>query len=761
MESASSTQSLRTTSLTSMSGRYSSAPLRAPYLPPAPKKPLFYDYSEDFEDVVEPLDVCPIAPIPRRVSITFSPLMAENDHGTVSDVEAEDGDDEDVLACLRHTTITKDANTDDSSEREQYRSVSQLGYRSSSGQITPYTTGGLASVQMHLSGQEDEAMEGYESPPMTLKEQEDAMKTCAPMFTDFTTETPHRTMSIKGSTVDCTIQPDTPAVGFNTIRSDPLNFRDGNHEAVKRRDDSNGLEPDGCTSVVIVNGGSYQEESSPNAFTSSPPAGASSKRYSDYCKDSRHFSLSSGLSDLACFAKYIDRHIQASGTEENSRDDISAIPPSRTAPGPDFASAQDQNRKAMPPPPRKSSLQPCGVHSIQLKANPGPCLDDELDQFQVVSTRSGPTLVPQPISPAKMLRVKNSIPQLMKALPALPGYSPAPESPFGPAVVPIDFEPFEISRLTEARSTLTEANVLGKRGHSEDAPKGHDPFVFDRRACQPRLKLKHTTSCASGQSRDLRLGYFEQSGVYLPAQHIKRPSTAEQPSHAPVKRRLPIKISRTALTSTRCEDTGTVRRRPGLKKSGTVSKLTSKQPIDLFGDPMALQATGTCIPQPMIVKSQDSPLEPALPHTPVAEGRRHVHADDAILPFAEIRLSSLDSPYVESEAHGEIGMQSYLSDSNINTPWRGLKTKISDLKAKLSDPRSHQQLQLRNGIHETHMPKPGVSSSKTCKDLLSGMSQSKNHKNPTPHRVGNKLGRFMQSAKHKLRAWGQHRRKID
>lgn len=766
IESGSSDQSPRTMSLTSMSGRYSSVPLRISGLPPAPKKPLFYDYSEDFEDIAETPEVCPIAPIPRRVSNTFCPLITEDDHGMASDTQHEDTGDEDLITCLRRATMIENADHYDELDHEQYRPVSQLGQRAGSGQPSLRIASRLASVTMPETRQEDEGVdEDYDVSNVTRIEQERTIKNGTPKIPVVIAEAPQSAIPASRSADDWATQYEVPAIGSQTTRSDPPGVKDGHNMPIKLEACKAQLDTDSSASAVFVEEGNCKEEPLPNALESGPSAGTSSNRYSDYRKDSRLFSLSSGLSDLATFVKYIDRHIQSPDTMGISRDDASAVQSSRTAPGPDFEDLQAQNGKVVPPPPRKSSLRPCGAYNMESKYSPGLLFDDGIDQFQVVSTRSGPTLVPQPISPAKLLRVKNSIPQLMKALPPLPGYSPAPESPFGPAVVPIDFEPFEISRLTDARSTLTEAILSGRRGHSEDGSKGYDPFVFDRRAPKPRLKLKHAASCASGNPRDLRRGYFEKSGLDF----VPRPSTAgHQPSHVPVKRRLPIKISRTALSSSESEENGTVRRRPDLKKSSTVSELASKQPLDLFGDPVTPKVIGVSVPQTAPAKPQETMIGAALQRAPLTKTRRIVNEGDRLPPFADIRLSSLDSPHADPEGHGEVGMQSFFSDNDINTPRRRLRTRISSLKAKLSEPRSHQQSHLRNGAHgncgdgEDPIPEHDVPSTNAFKDLLSGMSQSRSQpKNATNRKVRSRLGRFMQGAKHKLRAWGHHRRRLD
>lgn len=767
IENAPLDQSLRTMSLTSMSGRCNST-LEAPCVPPAPKKPLFYDYSEDFEDTVEPLVVTPIAPIPRRVSKKFSPLIAEGDPDAISNAEPDNEADEDILTCLRRSTNIRGADEGDGLEPEQYRPVSQLGQRFSSLQLTPRLTSTTTSVTTPMSRHEDEITEDSDTSHVSPMEQERGMKISAAKVAVVITEASHSTISVSRSTDDCVGQPEIPGVDFEPTGSEPPSLRVGHALCVDQQTDGNRLDSEPSASVVTVKGGSCNGDVSPSALQSSSNAGAPPNRCSDYRKDSRPFSLSSGLSDLASFVNYIDRHIQSSpGAEDDSQDDTSAIQASKRAPGPTFGGVQDEQGNLVPLPPRKSSLRPCGVHkNTESKTNRGPLLGDEIGQFQIISTRSGPTLVPQPISPVKMLRVKNSIPQLMKALPPLPGYSPAPESPFGPAVVPIDFEPFEISRLTDARSTLHEDFLQGRRGHSEDGPKGHDPFVFDIRGHKkPRLKLKHAASCAAGHSKDLRRGYFEQSGVDIEP----RPSTAGQPSYAPVKqRRLPIKISRNAPTSSGSEETGTMRRRPDLKESGMVSELASKQPIDLFSNSVGPKAAAVFVPPTLPAKPKDRLLGLAPQHHPEDAVRRLPRTDDGPSPFSEIRLSSLDVLHAESGGHDDLGMQSFFSDNNINIPRRGLRTKISNLRAKLSETKHHQQSHVRNdncggGVDDQNqMPdSEGSSTTNTFKHLLSGMSQSKIHKNPANHRVRSRLGRFMQGAKHKLRVWGHHRRRID
>lgn len=770
LDSQSSDQSLRTMSLTCMSGRYSSIPLRAPCLPPAPKKPLFYDYSEDFEDVVESPQICPVAPIPRRISNVFSSLISENDLRHVSDVEADDGDDADVLSYSEHAIGNENIGNRDGDGHGQSRPVSHMSQRINSTRFMPCETDEVALARIPMPGEDDDAVDSFEIAALGQTEQEDATRTIIPNIAVVVTEAPLDTTPFSGPADDYNVQSGNFGLEFESTRQEPSGLSD-NCQA--RRDKSSNddiIETVGSSSVAVVEKIDCENGVSHANFECGSSVGASSNRYSDY-RDSRFFSVSSGLSDLASFVNYIDRHIQSPGRGDNNRDNASPVQSSRTTPGPDFGRIQDQHGKLMPLPPRKSSLRPQGMYNTQSNTSPGLLVEDEIDQFQVVSTRSGPTLTPQPISPAKLLRVKNSIPQLMKALPPLPGYSPAPESPFGPAVVPIDFEPFEISRLTDARSTLTEAILPGRRGNSEDHPKGHDPFVFDRRAHKPRLKLKHAASCAPGHSRDLRRGYLEQSDKADTGLLEQRPSTAGQSSSAPVKRRLPIKISRTAPNSSESEESGTMKRRPDLKESSAVSVLTSRQSIDLFSNPVTTKGAEVSISQPTPAKPQDFTLTAALQQNCVAKAakaQRKIHQGNIPLARTETSLSSLDHPEVETEGHGDVGIQGFFSDNDMSTPRRGLKRRISNLRTKLTEPWSPQNPRLpldscrERDNNQPNLPKSDVPLTSTFKDLLSGRSRSRNHqKNPTNPKIRSRLGRFMQGAKDKLRAWGQHRRGLD
>lgn len=747
-------------SLTSMRDRCSPAPLGVSGLPNTPKKPLFYDYSEDFENVVESPPMCPVAPTPKRVSSTYCPLIVEDN----CDANADDTNDTgkaagDAVTYLQRATLIKRVDDDDDHGIEQYRPMSPASQRSSSTQPALPDFEGIAYALSPVLTPLDQIVKYSHLPDATLDEQQDFAKNTPKTAGDTTEAAAATAMPSRDSIFDSPLQPKTPGLDIKVSPPEPLDNREEDCSSLDQHEHD--TEKDICFVGLDEKqaGPSNMPSSTPSPYLSSGPSMLPS-RYSDFRKDSRLFSLSSNLSDLASFVKYIDRHIQSPDPEDVEQDNSSALPPSRTAPDQSREHIQDHNRKMTPEHPRKPSLCTLGRYPAGRKMNIGVPVDDELEQFQVVSTRSGPTLVPQPISPAKMLRVKNSIPQLMKALPPLPGYSPAPESPFGPAVVPIDFEPFEISRLTDARSTLTETILTKKCGDAEDVPKGYDPFVFDRGVRKPRFKLKHAASFAPGNPGELRRGYLKQSD--RAHQHSeKRPSTAGEYSTGAVKRRLPIKLSRPTLTLLESEDTGTMRRCPGPSKSSTVSELASKEPIDLFSDwERSLERP---VPEPII----DIPQEQFHGQKLVVKASRLNASDNVRGPSLDARIDTLCFATTGSDLVSDVETQSFFSDNNIITLRRGLRRKFSFLRARLIEPRHRQGSPLRNVSRNDHddvkgfqLPSTEVHSTNTFTGLISGAGQLRDeHTAVSTPKVRSKLERFMKGAKERIRAWGRPKRR--
>lgn len=771
-----------------MSGGYGQAASRVRGMVTIPKKPLFYDYSENFEDIVEPLPIDPIAPIPRRVSKSFRPVLFQNN--SVEGPESMEDAQNEFEAYLQGGTNTSDPAGEATTPFDsQIQPVS----------LPPNDTDSIPQqpAHDHLNSHSDI---GTAAPAVNCPEAMSILDEGVPVEATSETkdwgqakESTVAEMTSDVSTLDDPSEPKTPAFTAGIPLHDAVDPKD---EVDACRDSHDGrvtvqdaVPPQGHEKLPGLSESTSTNIPAPNttdAGVSTLPKVSCHPRHG-----SRFYSLGSGLSDLASFVQQVDQHFQTPGPENpkivctesqeshpraqinNAATTVKNSPCLRE----DEESKPEKVTNAVSHPPRMSSLRENRRKATTLKVNTAV---DEPHQYQVVSTRDGPTLTPQPISPAKLLRVKNSIPQLMKALPPLPGYAPAPESPFGPAVVPMEFEPFEISQLTDARSTLIDAF------QADEAPKGYDAFIFDRAARKPRLKLKHAASFAVDPEQRSRREYTIPKSISRPDASAKRPATstgtstataaATDYSTAPVKRRFPIKISRPTLTSLVPDDAGTVKRRPGMQKSSTVSELASREPVDLFSSAVALKAAmanETSSTQQFNSYSRANTDTPMVKITPVARIRQ-VPAD------ADTRGTSLDTcmdimriPSVDSQPGIAGEIQSFFSDNSIVKPRQGLRKRISNLRLKLTESRNHHRSPLSklprdNQLEDDHHGVIGVSLTADGQPAGSYKEQfaSAHDSRADPHvtgkrRLRSKLERFMKGAKHKLLTWGNPKRRID
>lgn len=771
-------------SLTSLSGGYGYASPRTPRLPPAPKQPIFYDYSEDFEDVTETPPVCTIAPIPQRVSNLYRPMNIPKN----CDMNAESMDEarHEFVAYLQETTVNELPNGNVRHENEQEGSPSEFCGRNDPVQNTTHNPVMEHNPEPSSSASEAVHAVDFGASTSRLSGKQGADGEGNPDLLDSTKKAVITELSSDSSTLDDPPEPKTPALTTNMPARDLVRCREDLAISMDLREDQ--LADRGVDSA-----GEFSEEQLRSMVASAPSGdpkalqidGTASSPHmsSNRCHDSRLYSLGSGLSDLASFVHQVDRHFHTTGPnshdrlsaevrnvkEGEARDD-STIAPLEFSAGQRKTDEHHLDRVAtgITHPPRLSSLRQHRRHHVELRVNTET---DGNQQYQVVSTRSGPTLVPQPISPAKLLRVKNSIPQLMKALPPLPDFDPSPNSPFGPTVVPMEFEKFELSGLTDARSTLSDAGMSKSRG--EEVPKSYDSFVFDQKARKPKLRLRHAASFAHEQSRDLRRGYMNHGHGSRHDTSDKRPATATEYSTAPMKRKLPIKVSRPTLTSLVSENSGTVKRRPGFQQSSTVSELASSQPIDLFSSSTGLHVSPPRTESPS--SRQISPETPEQASAPVMKVTHVARIQKVPVDDADARGSSLDSyldtlrlPNANNEAAADGGMQSFFSDNSLAKPQRGLKERISDLKSRLAESRHHHRSPLRNMLRDDNNDGTGnllaaeSQSTNTFKSLLSSLSQAK----PRPHvasnrKVRNELQRFVKGAKHRLRNWGKAKNRIN
>lgn len=762
-------------SLTSTNGGYGCAPPQTPASRvPEKKPPIFYDYSEDFEDAVGPPPDLPIAnPTPTRMSSSFRPGLTDDecDNGSES---ADEGVGHVVDYLRRMTMIESDEDQDVDEHRDQerqsghqshgedyifedHRPVSQLYQTEIPAEASYYESAEEPLASSPVLPMLAQTVDSSYISTVTLDDPQGTMVEGHLEDLNHTMESTANGLVSEASTAESPLGPETPNRDMGLPLTEPAHYEDRSRVPDGHEQDEDIINNELPTKDVVSRLAS--EPGLPNGLSASLPY-----RYSGARKDSRFYSVSSGLSDLASFVKNVDKHMQMLDREHVEQEDppVSEL---RSETLSAYAQPEHQNIDETSAPPRKSSL------ANQRRSYAGPKSSitdpvDELERYQVVSTRSGPTLVPQPISPAKLLRLKNSIPQLMKALPPLPSYSPASESPYNPTIVPVEFEPFEFSRLTDARSTLIEA--FRSQSQEAEAPEVYDPFVFDRAVRKPKLKLKLKTPSSNqlGNVRRTRPRQHE-SGSVTPSESCgTRQSSNGDYSTAPVKRRLPIKVSRPALETLAAEDSGTMKRRPGIDKSSTVSELASLQPVDLFTPSttleMAMQNVNSLAGEQFATSDREYGSLPMGKATSMARIQHVTVVDEGRGASLDTQLDALHSPRARTETATDNGMQSFFADSLVK-PQRGLRKRLSNLKSRLTESRHHHHVPTINtAVCEDSRNRPGSGSQSPheMSDLPTETSVAQDHHTADrPRTVRSKWGKLLKGAKHRLRTWGKNRHK--
>ncbi|KPM41753.1 hypothetical protein AK830_g4797 [Neonectria ditissima] len=208
-------------------------------------------------------------------------------------------------------------------------------------------------------------------------------------------------------------------------------------------------------------------------------------------------------------------------------------------------------------------------------ATPGPDLDHP------VAGENTPILSPNPISPAHQLKLTNSVPQLMKALPPLPHEAhQLVESPFGS----VSTEPEVSTRLlfsSPAKSMVPfkceeSSSFLGPKIFSDE---DHAEVINVNSGIRSsKFKIRMKTSRSALIAREPSSTPLEVSGETLA--DYKRP-------------RLKLKISRSLLSPGETTQQGTVIRSPGLKQCSSLSDLDQCPNKSLFAGRCSLEEMQT------------------------------------------------------------------------------------------------------------------------------------------------------------------------
>ncbi|OTA98065.1 hypothetical protein M426DRAFT_17799 [Hypoxylon sp. CI-4A] len=368
------------------------------------------------------------------------------------------------------------------------------------------------------------------------------------------------------------------------------------------------------------------------------------------------------------------------------------------------------------------------------------------------SCSTTPIVSPKPISPARQLKLKNSIPQLMKALPPLPGdpdYVPpltpsvrstsSNEGDFAEVLAPIRFSQYSTAQLLK--------DTLCTKGLGMNTS---DDRTLSLQSHAPKLKLKmkaHTDTGAIASS-DIKLVDLD-GGL---AQSTMTPTLDSQdrrggPDSQLRSTKLKLRSSKSVTTST--PPSATVRRRVPAEVSGFITNITQK-PRDLLNFPPGLS--------PAIHPVNSTPPQPV--------GVKQLYSVDRVVqskasPLPENRPGSANT-YHHREATSGPGSMETCTGSPSRLP-RGLKRRLSNLRYLLARPPDPSPTTIdttRTGCKKTH--RVGQLTNDPSTPFVSKHSridehptQEAGHRTTIGRRVRSKLFKWVKDAKVAVRVRGK------
>lgn len=274
-----------------------------------------------------------------------------------------------------------------------------------------------------------------------------------------------------------------------------------------------------------------------------------------------------------------------------------------------------------------------------------------------------PIISPKPISPARQLRVKNSIPQLMKALPPLPGdpnYIAAPTPPtmsdedeFAEILSPFSFAwPFAIGH--NKSSSAVKQNAYPHTNHTlssqRSIPKLRLRMQLSETSPLTRVDNRPCTSDSNSTKTSAQFD-IENTGL-LKGRPLKTPKK--------LKLRSPLNSVTDALPS------AMIRRDPVAQRPNTSTGSASQQPRDLFNLRSGVNSAIRQLSRKSPFTSQPDQTDPILSSTT----RRYVSAPGP----------------GEMPSRTQINHPQHLGSNATLDAWkpRGLRRHLSNLRSLLA-----------------------------------------------------------------------------
>ncbi|KAI1461993.1 hypothetical protein F4805DRAFT_190515 [Annulohypoxylon moriforme] len=305
-----------------------------------------------------------------------------------------------------------------------------------------------------------------------------------------------------------------------------------------------------------------------------------------------------------------------------------------------------------------------------------PREDNEGFPYITPSCSTTPIVSPKPISPARQLKLKNSIPQLMKALPPLPGdpdYIPPPtpsirstssnEEDFSEVLSPFKFDRYSSPRLLD--TAIRKPEPICNYNRTSDLQK-HVPRL--------KLKAKASNDSAATITSDTRL--FE-SDVNQPwstrtSNLIPESQEGDLVPRVRTRNRLKLRSSRSSTSST--PPSATVRRNAATEASDIVLDITRRKPRDLFTFSPGLTPTTQA--------SSKGLLEPVWVNQPSSGGPFDEMDSKGVKPELGKRAASVRIDRPSKPSYDSRSME---AGTNSATKYpHGLKRRFSNLRFLLA-----------------------------------------------------------------------------
>ncbi|KAI0890407.1 uncharacterized protein GGS22DRAFT_183752 [Annulohypoxylon maeteangense] len=304
-----------------------------------------------------------------------------------------------------------------------------------------------------------------------------------------------------------------------------------------------------------------------------------------------------------------------------------------------------------------------------------PREDNEGFPYITPSCSTTPIVSPKPISPARQLKLKNSIPQLMKALPPLPG-DPNYIPPSTPSILSTssneeDFSevlsPFKFDRSSSPQLLDTGVKKV-ETTYNCDRTSGLQKHV-------PRLKLK------AKASNDSAATVTSDTRLFEPDVNQRWPSRTPNPipegqegdliPRVRTRNRLKLRSSRSSTSSPPAP--ATVRRNAATETSDIVLDITRRRPRDLFTYPPSLTST------PHASRGR---LEPTRIDQPPSSGSLDKINSKVIEPELEKRTASMRLGRPRKPSYDSRSMEA--STNSATKHPHGLKRRFSNLRFLLA-----------------------------------------------------------------------------